>query len=133
MARKTENYSTDFIASNYYTKLVEARLKCNASLTESELNESPEAQEEFKQLLTFLVREMYPKYQRREDIDPPEVLEKHLQEKDHLNVSKLTMKDCRKILRNLNDLQEKLGIVSRARSEYEVEKEGAEDKNKGGK
>lgn len=118
---RTENYSTDYISSGYYQQIVETRMICNQLLTKFETEGDEELQQKFKQHVSFLAKELVPKYQRREDKEVPE----KLQEMEELDLTKLQVNECRSILRDFNDLMEKLGIVSKAKNEYELEEKGA--------
>lgn len=125
MAERTENYSTRFVSQGYYSYLVELRAKCNMLLTDFDSSQDPEIQDEFKQMLTLLVREMNPKFDRREDMDRPETLEN----RDRLDMGSVGMDECREILRKVSKLQERLGITSMAKNEYEMDPMGEVDKN----
>ena len=119
--KRTDNYSTEYISSDYYSTLVDARMHANYLLTELEFNEDPETQERFMKTMSFLTKEMEKKYQRRKDVEKPEVLE----EMDTVNVQELTVNQCRTVLDTIRDLQEKLGITSMARNDYEMDEKGA--------
>lgn len=121
---RTDNYSTEYISSGYYTQLVEARMEANKLLTKLEFEEDPEIQSRFKRVLSFLAKEMEKKYQRREDLDKPDELSKL----DNYDMSQLNVNECRQVLESFRDLQEKLGITSMARNEYELSKKGAVEK-----
>ena len=123
MAERTDNYSTRFVSQGYYSYLVELRAKCNMLLTDLDSNQDTATQKEFKQMLTLLVREMNPKFDRREDMERPEILE----ERDSLDMTGIGMNDCRIILRKITALQERLGITSMAKNEYEMDPIGAVD------
>lgn len=125
MAERTKNYSTQFVSQGYYSYLVELRAKCNMMLTELDASQDIEKQEEFKQMLTLLVREMNPKFDRREDMERPEELE----DRDNLNMSNVGLDSCREILREVTTLQERLGITSMAKNEYAMDEMGVENKN----
>jgi len=115
---RTDNYSTDYISTSYYQTLVDYRQQANFLLTQVESSKDVDKQQEFKWFMKLLVREMKPKYQRREDVDKPEVLSKK-------RVEDMSLKELRKVLENICLLQEKLGITSRAKSEYELKEKGA--------
>jgi len=121
MADRTDNYSTDYHSAGYYQKLVELRMQANKLLTELEFSSEPDTQERFKRVLSLLAKEMEPKYQRRKDMDEPSILE----ENESLDMSKVDVKTCGELLRSFTDLQEKLGITSMAKNEYEVQEKGA--------
>jgi len=72
-----------------------------------------------------LAKELAPKYQRRDDKEKPD----KLKELEHLQMTKLSVNECKNLLRDFNDLMEKLGIVSKANKEYELEPKGAVNKN----
>lgn len=122
---RSENYSTRFVSQGYYSWLVELRAHCNMLLTELDSTQDLDTQKEFKKNLTLLVREMESKYQRRKDIDKPEVLD----DKNDYNMSDVDLNDCREVLQSIRNLQEKLGITSMARNEYEMDEMGMTDKN----
>jgi len=122
---ETDNYSTEYISQGYYRTLVDARMMANQLLTKVEFEKDPGVQSEFKRVLSFLAKEMEPKYMRRDDMDKPEELE----ELDNYDLSGVGVDDCRKILESFRELQEVLGITSMARREYELNERGAKDKN----
>jgi len=122
---ETDNYSTEYISQGYYRTLVDARMMANQLLTKVEFEKDPGVQSEFKRVLSFLAKEMEPKYMRRGDMDKPEELE----ELDNYDLSGVGVDDCRKILESFRELQEVLGITSMARREYELNERGAKDKN----
>ena len=122
---ETDNYSTEYISQGYYRTLVDARMMANQLLTKVEFEKDPGVQSEFKRVLSFLAKEMEPKYMRRDDMDKPEQLE----ELDNYDLSGVGVDDCRKILESFRELQEVLGITSMARREYELNERGAKDKN----
>ena len=122
---RSNNYSTDYISQSYYTTLVDARMMANQLLTKKEFDDDPETQNRFKRVLSFLAKEMEAKYERRDDMDKPDVLS----ELDHYDLSDVPSDDCRKILQSFRLLQEKLGIVSQARREYKMEQKGAVSKD----
>jgi len=119
--KQSDNYSTDYISQGYYQNLVETRMECNRLSTELELEADNDKEERFKKYMSFLAKELVPKYQRRSDKEKPEKLE----ELEHLQMTQLSVNECRDLLRDFNDLMEKLGIVSKANSEYELEPKGA--------
>lgn len=119
--KETENYSTNYISSTYYQRIVELRMISNKLLTELETSTDPETAQRFKKNVSLLAKELVPKYQRRQDKELPEVLEGM----DNLNLSQLSVNQCSRLLRDFNDLAEKLGIISSANSEYEIEERGA--------
>jgi len=123
MAERTDNYSTRFVSQGYYSYLVELRAKCNMLLTELDSSQDTDTQQEFKQMLTLLVREMNPKFDRREDMERPEILEA----RDTLDMTAVGINDCRVILRKITALQERLGITSMAKNEYAMDTIGAVD------
>jgi len=125
MAERTDNYSTRFVSQGYYSYLVELRAKCNMLLTELDSSQDTDTQQEFKQMLTLLVREMNPKFDRREDMERPEILE----DRDTLDMTAVGINDCRVILRKITALQERLGITSMAKNEYAMDEMGVENKN----
>jgi len=122
---ETDNYSTEYISQGYYRTLVDARMMANQLLTKVEFEKDPGVQSEFKRVLSFLAKEMEPKYMRRDDMDKPEELE----DLDNYDLSGVGVDDCRKILESFRELQEVLGITSMARREYELNERGAKDKN----
>jgi hypothetical protein len=93
-------------------------------LTKLQFEQSPEVQEQFKQHLSLLAKEMSPKYQRREDVDKPDVLE----DNEGVALTDVSVKECQELLASFRDLQEKLGITSMARNEYEVSQKGVKKK-----
>ena len=117
--KRTDNYSTDFISQDYYSYLVELRKICNYILTLAEKETDPEIQDDFFWHLKLLVREMEPKYERRQDIDKPEELKKEVEE--------LNLREGQSILSSVSTLQERLGITSMARNDYEMDPIGAVD------
>jgi hypothetical protein len=119
--KRTDNYSTEYISSDYYSTLVEARMEANYLLTQLEFSEDPDIQKRFKQVMSFLTKEMLEKYQRREDVEKPDAI----QEVDFIDMQELDVNDCRKVLASIRDLQEKLGITSMARNDYEMDEKGA--------
>lgn len=119
--KRTDNYSTEYISSDYYSTLVEARMEANYLLTQLEFSEDPDIQTRFKQVMSFLTKEMLEKYQRREDVEKPDAIQKV----DFIDMQELDVNDCRKILASIRDLQEKLGITSMARNDYEMDEKGA--------
>jgi len=123
--KQSDNYSTDYISQGYYQNLVETRMECNRLSTELELEADNDKEERFKKYMSFLAKELVPKYQRRSDKEKPEKLE----DLDHLELTKLSVNDCRRLLTDFNDLMEKLGIVSKANTEYELKPKGAVNKN----
>ena len=122
---ETDNYSTEYISQGYYRTLVDARMMANQLLTKVEFEKDPGVQSEFKRVLSFLAKEMEPKYMRRDDMDKPEQLE----ELDNYDLSGVGVDDCRKILESFRELQEVLGITSMARREYELNERGAKSKD----
>jgi len=66
---------------------------------------------------------MNPKFDRREDMERPEILEA----RDSLDMTAVGMNDCRVILRKITALQERLGITSMAKNEYAMDSIGAVD------
>lgn len=122
---RSNNYSTDYISQGYYQRLVDTRMKCNQLSTKLETETDQELNLQFKQYLSFLAKELVPKYQRREDKELPKILE----DKEHLQLTQLNVNECRKILRDFNDLMEKLGIVSKANQEYKMNTKGVKNKN----
>lgn len=118
---QTDNYSTDYISSGYYQQLVEAKMKCNQLLTQFDSENDMQIQNRFKQYLSFLARELVPKYQRRKDKEVPD----KIKDLDKMDLTGLDMRECRNILNDFNDLIEKLGIVSKANHEYELKEKGA--------
>jgi hypothetical protein len=125
VVEKSGDYNTDFIAGNYYQTLVDARMQANVLLTKLEAERDPQVQEEFKRVLSFLAKEMEAKYQRRENKEKPDPLENM----DDYNMTDVCLDDCRDVLEDFRDLQEKLGITSMARREYQTSKKGAEKKD----
>lgn len=123
--KRSDNYSTRFVSQGYYSYLVELRADCNILLTDLDFDEDPKTQREFKRSLTLLVREMNPKFDRREDMDRPE----ELKDRGNRNMSDVSLDSCRKILRELTTLQERVGITSMAKNEYEMDEMGAEKKD----
>jgi len=121
---RSDNYSTEFISQGYYRTLVDARMMANQLLTKLEFEQDPGVQSEFKRVLSFLAKEMEPKYMRREDMEKPDEL-KNL---DNYDLSGVGLNDCREILKSFRQLQEKLGITSMARREYELNEKGAVNK-----
>jgi len=119
--KRTENYSTEYISSDYYSTLVEARMEANYLLTQLEFTQDKKIQDRFKQTMSFLTKEMEKKYQRREDVEKPEPIKNV----DHINMNDLSVNDCRNVLASIRDLQEKLGITSMARNDYEMDEKGA--------
>ena len=122
---ETDNYSTEYISQGYYRTLVDARMMANQLLTKVEFEKDTGVQSKFKRVLSFLAKEMEPKYMRRDDMDKPEELEGL----DNYDLSGVGVDDCRKILESFRELQEVLGITSMARREYELNERGAKDKN----
>lgn len=120
---RSDNYNTDYTSHTYYRTLVEWRQKANYLLTRVEANKDPELQEEFKWFMKLLIREMKPKYMRREDVEKPDELEN-----SDKKVEDMSLKELREVLENICILQEKLGITSRATQEWEMEEKGAENK-----
>lgn len=123
--RQSDNYSTDYISQGYYQRIVDTRMKCNQLSTELETETDEDVSKRFKQYLSFLAKELAPKYQRRDDKEKPEILE----EMENLQMTQLSVNECRVLLRDFNDLMEKLGIVSKANKEYEMDTKGAVNKN----
>jgi len=123
---RTENYSTEYHSAGYYRTLVELRLQANKLLTKLEFDKDPSTQQEFKQVLSLLAKEMGSKYQRREDVEKPELLK----EKESLNMNDVPVNKCRSLLDSFRDLQEKLGITSMAKNEYELDPKGVNKKQK---
>jgi len=123
--KRTDDYSTDYHSSNYYRMLVDLRMQSNKLLTELQFDEDRETQEKFKRVLSMLAKEMEPKYQRRTDVNKPQVLE----EVDELDLSSVSVKKCSKLLHSFTDLQEKLGITSMAKNDYELDEKGAVKKD----
>lgn len=122
---RSNNYSTDYISQGYYQRLVDTRMKCNQLSTKLETETDEKLNLQFKQYLSFLAKELVPKYQRREDKELPEILK----DKEHLQLTQLNVNECRTILRDFNDLMEKLGIVSKANQEYKMNTKGVKNKN----
>jgi hypothetical protein len=123
--KETDNYSTNYISSTYYQRIVELRMISNKLATELETSTDPETEKRFKKNVSLLAKELAPKYQRRSDKKVPDELD----EMDNYNLSSLTVNKCRELLRDFNDLAEKLGIISSANSEYEIEERGAVKKD----
>jgi len=121
---RSEDYETEFVSNNYYQTLVDARLEANKMLTKLEAENDPAVQERFKRVLSFLAKEMEAKYQRRTDKEKPEILQR-----DKYDMTDVGLDDCREILQDFRDLQEKLGITSMARQQYQTSKKGAVDKS----
>lgn len=121
---RSDDYETEFVSNNYYQTLVDARLEANKMLTKLEAEKDPEVQERFKRVLSFLAKEMEAKYQRRSDKEKPEILQR-----DDYDMTDVGLDDCREILQDFRDLQEKLGITSMARQQYQTEKKGAVNKD----
>jgi hypothetical protein len=121
---RSDDYETEFVSNNYYQTLVDARLEANKLLTKLEAEKDPEVQERFKRVLSFLAKEMEAKYQRRSDKDKPEILQR-----DNYDMTGVGLDDCREILQDFRDLQEKLGITSMARQQYQTRKKGAVNKD----
>jgi len=119
--KRTENYSTEYASVGYYKFLVNLRLEANKLLTEFEFSNQKKSQDDFKKVLSMLAKEMEPKYQRREDTEKPDVLE----DRDDFDMSDVNINDCRSLLQSFRDLQEKLGITSMARNDYEMDEKGA--------
>jgi len=122
---RSDDYETEFVSNNYYQTLVDARLEANKMLTKLEAENDPAVQERFKRVLSFLAKEMEAKYQRRSDKEKPEIL----QDRDDYNMTDVGLDDCRQILQDFRDLQEKLGITSMARQQYQTSKKGAVKKD----
>lgn len=120
MAERTQNYSTDFVSRDYYAYLVNLRVKANQELVAAQTRKDLERQEDFKTAMKLLVREMRPKYLRREDIERPEIL-------DEKRVEDMSIKELDELLMNFSRLQEALGITSMARNEFEIDTMGAVD------
>lgn len=118
---RTDNYSTEYHSVGYYKTLVELRLQANKLLTELEFDSDTETQKRFKQVLSLLAKEMESKYQRRDDLEKPD----ELQDRDNFNMSQVSVNDARNILNSFRNLQEKLGITSMAKAEYEMDEKGA--------
>jgi len=121
---RSDDYETEFVSNNYYQTLVDARLEANKMLTKLEAENDPAVQERFKRVLSFLAKEMEAKYQRRSDKEKPEILQR-----DNYDMTDVGLDDCREILQDFRDLQEKLGITSMARQQYQTSKKGAVDKS----
>lgn len=120
MAEKTQNYSTDFVSRDYYAYLVNLRVKANQELVAAQTRKDLERQEDFKTAMKLLVREMRPKYLRREDIERPEIL-------DEKRVEDMSIKELDQLLMDFSRLQEALGITSMAKNEFEIDTMGAVD------
>lgn len=120
MAERTQNYSTDFVSRDYYAYLVNLRVKANQELVAAQTRKDLERQEDFKTAMTLLVREMRPKYLRREDIERPKIL-------DEKRVEDMSIKELDELLMDLSRLQEALGITSMAKNEFEIDTMGAVD------
>lgn len=123
--KQSDNYSTDYISQGYYQRLVDTRMMCNQLATRLETEQDQEVSKEFKQYMSYLAKELVPKYARREDREKPSELD----ELEHLELTKLTVNDCRSVLQDFNELMEELGIVSKANKEYELDTKGAVNKN----
>jgi len=121
---RSDDYETEFVSNNYYQTLVDARLEANKMLTKLEAENDPAVQERFKRVLSFLAKEMEAKYQRRSDKEKPEILQR-----DNYDMTDVGLDDCREILQDFRDLQEKLGITSMARQQYQTSKKGAVNKD----
>jgi len=121
---RSDDYETEFVSNNYYQTLVDARLEANKMLTKLEAENDPAVQERFKRVLSFLAKEMEAKYQRRSDKEKPEILQR-----DNYDMTDVGLDDCREILQDFRDLQEKLGITSMARQQYQTSKRGAVNKD----
>lgn len=121
---RSEDYETEFVSNNYYQTLVDARLEANKMLTKLEAENDPAVQQRFKRVLSFLAKEMEAKYQRRSDKEKPEILQR-----DNYDMTDVGLDDCREILQDFRDLQEKLGITSMARQQYQTSKKGAVNKD----
>lgn len=118
--KRTQNYSTDYVNDNYYKTLVDVRMNCTFLLMKAQKDQDPDLQNEFIWNLKWLAFEMDPKYERREDLDKPEELE-------NKEVENLTLNEAQKVLKSMMTLQERLGITSKARNEYEMDTIGAVD------
>lgn len=121
---RSDDYETEFVSNNYYQTLVDARLEANKMLTKLEAENDPAVQERFKRVLSFLAKEMESKYQRRSDKEKPDILQR-----DNYDMTDVGLDDCREILQDFRDLQEKLGITSMARQQYQTSKKGAVNKD----
>ena len=121
MAEKTDNYETDYISNDHYIRCVQLRHECNDLLTKAERTSDRENSQKFKWFLKLYYREMYPKFEERQDVEDP------VDEDEEIN--ELTLGECESVLMTLNLLQNKLGITSKAYKRYEKTKEGAEIKN----
>jgi len=121
---RSDDYETEFVSNNYYQTLVDARLEANKMLTKLEAENDPAVQQRFKRVLSFLAKEMEAKYQRRSDKEKPEILQR-----DNYDMTDVGLDDCREILQDFRDLQEKLGITSMARQQYQTSKKGAVNKD----
>ena len=120
---RTNNYKADFSGVKYYTYLINLRQESNIRLTEAERSTSVEKEMNFKWVLKLYAREMKPKYIKREDTDMPDLL------KSDREIEDMSIRECERILENLNRLQEKIAITARERPEYELNERGAKDKN----
>jgi len=123
---RTDNYSTEYQNAEYYRRLVDLRMEANKLLTELQFDQDRDTQRRFKKVLSFLAKEMEPKYQRRTDMEKPKILERDAE----LDMSKVEVNQCAELLEDFRDLQEKLGITSMARNEYELDEKGAVKKEK---
>lgn len=95
-------------------------MNCTFLLMKAQKDQDPDLQNEFIWNLKWLAFEMDPKYERREDLDKPEELE-------NKEVENLTLNEAQKVLKSMMTLQERLGITSKARNEYEMDTIGAVD------
>lgn len=117
----SDNFETEFVSGEYYRTLVEAKLRGNMLLTQLETDNDQETQRQFKSVISFLSREISPKYDRREDLDRPDILE----DREKYDMTNVGVQKCRELLRDYSRLMEKLGIVSMARRQYEMKEKGA--------
>lgn len=120
MSQATDNYKTEHISQDYYKYLVDLRRKCNQLHTSLRFEPDSEKQRKFKQYMTLLIKEMKPKYDRRKDMDKPEELEE--------DIKTLSVDELDGLLEDISLLQERLGITSMARRQYELKAKGAVDK-----
>lgn len=111
----TENHNS----KGYFQRLVKTKMECNRLSTELELETDSGKELQFKKYTSFLAKELVPKYQKS-DKDKPDIL-KNL---NHLEVTKLSVNDCRHLLTDFNELMEEMGIISKANTEYQLDGEG---------
>lgn len=103
----TKRQDSGNVTNQYIKSVVEARMEANKMLTKADYEMTPELQDKFRRVLTYLVREMESMYPESPRVERPEAL----REMDDYNMRTVGFNKCKRILRSIKRLQDDLGYT----------------------